>query len=151
MARYNRVVSNIERCFRAFHEKDGVSELTFHTVKQWMNSNTKDGITSAGLANLLRRRSQFRRTRTERKVGTNITTSFWTMTTLPKEWVVCYTASGETVVVGHYKTEEEANLAAHVEMCKDYLPGLRVEARTNLADVREGWTVINEPKQQVVD
>ena len=105
MARYNRVVSNIEKCFRAFHEKDGVSELTFHTVKHWMNSNTKDGITSAGLANLLRRRSQFRRTRTERKVGTNITTSFWTMTTLPK----------------------------------------------NVADVREGWTVINEPKQQVVD
>jgi hypothetical protein len=87
MARYNRVVSNIEKCFRLYHDKDSVSELTFHTIKQWMNSNTKDGITSCGLANLLRRRQQFRRVRTERKVGTNITTSFWTMTTLPPELV----------------------------------------------------------------
>ena len=79
MARFNRVVSNIEKCFRVFEEADMVKELTFHTIKQWMNTNTKDGITSAGLANLLRRRTQFVRLRTERKVGTNITTSFWAM------------------------------------------------------------------------
>lgn len=80
MARYNRVVQNIERCFRVYEQEENVQELTFHAIKDWLNSNTKDGITSAGLANLLRRRPQFRRLRTERKDGSNITTSFWAMT-----------------------------------------------------------------------
>lgn len=80
MARYNRVVQNIERCFRIHQETDQVKELTFHAIRDWLNSNTKDGVTTAGLANLLRRRPQFRRMRTERKDGSNVTTSFWAMT-----------------------------------------------------------------------
>jgi len=80
VARYNRVVQNIERCFRIHEESDNVRELTFHAIRDWLNSNTKDGVTSAGLANLLRRRPQFRRMRTERKDGSNITTSFWALT-----------------------------------------------------------------------
>ncbi len=96
MARYNRVVSNIEKCFRVYREGDELDELSFHTIKEWLNSNTKDGITSAGLANLLRRRSQFKRLRTERKVGTNITTSFWAMkSNLPDEK---YVRQGWTVI-----------------------------------------------------
>ena len=86
MARYNRVVQNIERCFRIHEESDNLKELTFHTIKDWLNTNTKDGVTPAGLANLLRRRPQFLRLRTERKDGSNITTSFWAMTdNLPQE------------------------------------------------------------------
>ena len=86
MARYNRVVQNIERCFRIHQETDQVKELTFHAIRDWLNSNTKDGVTTAGLANLLRRRPQFRRMRTERKDGSNVTTSFWAMTSnLPEE------------------------------------------------------------------
>ena len=86
MARYNRVVQNIERCFRIHQETDQVKELTFHAIRDWLNSNTKDGVTTAGLANLLRRRPQFRRMRTERKDGSNVTTSFWAMTgNLPEE------------------------------------------------------------------
>jgi hypothetical protein len=80
LARYNRVVQNIERCFRIHQETDHVKELTFHAIRDWLNSNTKDGVTTAGLANLLRRRPQFRRMRTERKDGSNVTTSFWAMT-----------------------------------------------------------------------
>jgi len=96
LARYNRVVSNIEKCFRVYREGDELDELSFHTIKEWLNSNTKDGITSAGLANLLRRRSQFKRLRTERKVGTNITTSFWAMkNNLPGEK---YVRQGWTVI-----------------------------------------------------
>ena len=86
MARYSRVVQNIERCFRVYEENDNVKELTFHAIRDWLNSNTKDGVTTAGLANLLRRRPQFRRLRTERKDGSNVTTSFWAMTeNLPEE------------------------------------------------------------------
>ena len=51
MARYNRVVQNIERCFRIHQETDQVKELTFHAIRDWLNSNTKDGVTTAGLAN----------------------------------------------------------------------------------------------------
>ena len=35
MARYNRVVQNIERCFRIHEESDNLKELTFHTIKDW--------------------------------------------------------------------------------------------------------------------
>ena len=96
MARYQRVVSNIEKCFKVYLDGDALDELSFHTIKEWLNTNTKDGITSAGLANLLRRRRQFKRIRTERKVGTNITTSFWAMTNnLPEDK---YVRQGWTVI-----------------------------------------------------
>lgn len=89
MTRYSRAVEHIEKCFRIYAEKDDVQELTFHTIKDWINSNTKDGITTHGLANLLRRRPQFRRLRTERLVGSNLTTSFWAMRdSQPKTQVV---------------------------------------------------------------
>ena len=39
MARYNRVVQNIEKCFRVYEQEQDVQELTFHAIKDWLNSH----------------------------------------------------------------------------------------------------------------
>ena len=44
------------------------------------------------------------------------------------EWIVCYSVFGKTVVIGHYKTEEEANHAKEVDFAS-YGTDLRVEER----------------------
>jgi len=93
--KYGRLVGNMEKCFRVHMESTDVDELSFRQIKEWLNSNTKNGVTSARLANLLRKRKQFVYQRTERKVGTNVTISYWALDgvdTSPKEpgcgWVV---------------------------------------------------------------
>ena len=35
------------------------------------------------------------------------------------EWIVCYSVFGATIVIGHYKTEEEAKAAAEASKIQD--------------------------------
>ena len=79
MVKFARTVSNIEKCFQLYKESSDVDELSFHTIREWLNTNTKDGVSSARLSNLLRKRPQFVWCRTERKIGTNITSSYWVL------------------------------------------------------------------------
>ena len=73
-----RVVQSIERAFIAYRERN-VKYVTFGELKDWINDNTKDGISSPRLANFLRRRPQFERVLTMRKTGTNEVQSFWSI------------------------------------------------------------------------
>ena len=77
--KYARLVGNMEKCFHVHMDRENVDELSFRQIKEWLNSNTKNGVTSARLANLLRKRKQFVYQRTERKVGTNVTISYWAL------------------------------------------------------------------------
>ena len=74
--KYKRIVNNIERGFIAYR-KQGVEQVSFGQLKDWVNSNTKDGISSPRLANVLRRRPQFHLVRRERKQGSNRIHAFW--------------------------------------------------------------------------
>tara|TARA_B110000495_G_C22463123_1_gene288008 strand:- start:176 stop:472 length:297 start_codon:yes stop_codon:yes gene_type:complete len=78
MTKFTRVVNTIEKCFGEYAEKH-VEVLSFHQIRDWYNDNTKDGITSARLINLLRKRRQFIWQHTERKVGSNTTLSYWSL------------------------------------------------------------------------
>ena len=79
MAKFKRIVSNIEKCFKVYEEDRQVDVLSFHQIRDWYNDRTKDGITSARLINLLRKRPQFTWQHTERKIGSNETLSYWSM------------------------------------------------------------------------
>lgn len=76
--RYTRIVNNIENCFLAYR-KQGVHQVAFTQVKDWVNDNTKDGISSPRLANFLRRRPQFHLVRKERRHGSNKILCYWTL------------------------------------------------------------------------
>ena len=74
--KYKRIVGNIERCFLAYRHI-GVEQVAFTQIKDWVNSNTKDGISSPRLSNFLRRRPQFHLVRKERRHGTNQIQCYW--------------------------------------------------------------------------
>tara|TARA_Y100001938_G_C7803869_1_gene288448 strand:+ start:213 stop:566 length:354 start_codon:yes stop_codon:yes gene_type:complete len=76
--RYARIVTNIENCFLAYR-KQGVHQVAFTQVKDWVNENTKDGISSPRLANFLRRRPQFHLVRKERRHGSNKIQCYWAL------------------------------------------------------------------------
>ena len=76
--RYARIVNNIENCFLAYR-KQGVHQVAFTQVKDWVNENTKDGISSPRLANFLRRRPQFNLVRKERRHGSNKIQCYWSL------------------------------------------------------------------------
>ena len=76
--RYARIVTNIESCFLAYR-KQGVHQVAFTQVKDWLNENTKDGISSPRLANFLRRRPQFHLVRKERRHGSNKIQPYWSL------------------------------------------------------------------------
>ena len=76
--RYARIVTNIENCFIAYR-KQGVHQVAFTQVKDWVNENTKDGISSPRLANFLRRRPQFHLVRKERRHGSNKIQCYWSL------------------------------------------------------------------------
>ena len=76
--RYARIVNNIENCFLAYR-KQGVHQVAFTQVKDWVNENTKDGISSPRLANFLRRRPQFHLVRKERRHGSNKIQCYWSL------------------------------------------------------------------------
>jgi hypothetical protein len=78
MKQPNRVVKSIERAFYAFAERR-VHHVGFSELKDWINGNTKDGISSPRLASFLRKNEQFKHISRIRKVGTNITETYWTL------------------------------------------------------------------------
>ena len=57
----------LEQCFKMYEENEQLDILSFHQIRDWYNERTKDGITSARLINLLRKRPQFQYQHTERK------------------------------------------------------------------------------------
>ena len=71
-------MGNIERCFLAYRH-NGVEQVAFTQIKDWVNSNTKDGISSPRLSNFLRRRPQFHLVRKERRHGSNHVTGYWAL------------------------------------------------------------------------
>ncbi len=77
--KYQRIVKTIERGFLAYRKR-GVDQVSFAQLKDWINDNTKDGISSPRLANFLRRRPQFTLTKKERKYGTNEIQCYWAYT-----------------------------------------------------------------------
>ena len=95
MAKFKRTVMNLEKCFKVYEEENGVDVLSFHQIRDWYNARTKDGITSARLINLLRKRPQFTWQHTERKIGSNETLSYWS---LGKKEVLPNPAEGWVVI-----------------------------------------------------
>ena len=79
MAKFKRTVMKIEQCFKVYEEESKLDVLSFHQIRDWYNDRTKDGITSARLINLLRKRPQFVWQHTERKIGSNETLSYWSL------------------------------------------------------------------------
>ena len=94
MAKFKGTVMKLEQCFKMYEENEKLDILSFHQIRDWYNERTKDGITSARLINLLRKRPQFQYQHTERKIGSNETLTYWTLgekEVLPnpaKGWVV---------------------------------------------------------------
>lgn len=99
MAKFKRTVSKLEQCFKVYEDVMEMDVLSFHQIRDWYNERTKDGITSARLINLLRKRPQFVWQHTERKIGSNETLTYWSLNKtvrLPnpaKGWVVIDQAS----------------------------------------------------------
>tara|TARA_Y100001938_G_scaffold139800_1_gene207137 strand:- start:111 stop:509 length:399 start_codon:yes stop_codon:yes gene_type:complete len=79
MSKGERKVQQIKKAFVALHERDRINEVSIREVKNWLDDNTRDGMTLMRLANFLSKRPSFKMVRRERKVGTNQTESFWTM------------------------------------------------------------------------
>jgi hypothetical protein len=77
-ARYKRTIRNIERCFVAYR-KEGHHQVSFTQIKEWINTNSRDGVSSPSLSNFLRRRPQFHLVRKERRYGTNEIQCYWAM------------------------------------------------------------------------
>jgi len=74
----NRVVSKIERAFVAYNEQS-VNRVSFSQIKDWVNSNTRDGISSNRLSYVLRRTPRFVKLDTFRRIGSNATETFWAL------------------------------------------------------------------------
>ena len=79
MAKFKRTVSKLEQCFKVYEDVMEMDVLSFHQIRDWYNERTKDGITSARLINLLRKRPQFTWQHTERKIGSNETLTYWSL------------------------------------------------------------------------
>ena len=79
MAKGERKVQQIKKAFVALHEKNRINDVSIREVKNWLDDNTRDGMTLMRLANFLTKRPAFKMVRRERKVGTTQTESFWTM------------------------------------------------------------------------
>lgn len=71
-----RVMSRIEKAFISFKEQN-IEHVSFSQLKDWINSNTKDGISSPRLGAYLRKNPDFFMVDKLRRVGSNATESFW--------------------------------------------------------------------------
>jgi hypothetical protein len=78
MAKGNRIVQKIERAFVAFQKRD-IQHVSFSQLKDWLNTNTKDGMSAPKLGAYLKRSPQFVKVQTLRRVGSNATESFWSL------------------------------------------------------------------------
>tara|TARA_B100000287_G_C20646134_1_gene785173 strand:+ start:491 stop:997 length:507 start_codon:yes stop_codon:yes gene_type:complete len=76
--KYKRAIRSIERCFTAYR-KQGVHQVSFAQIKDWVNQNSREGVSSPTLSNFLRRRPQFHLVRKDRRHGTNEIQGFWAM------------------------------------------------------------------------
>ena len=72
-----RVIKTIEKVFTAFTERN-IEYVSFSQLKDWINYNTKDGISSPRLASFLKKQPQFVMVEKMRRVGSNATETFWT-------------------------------------------------------------------------
>lgn len=71
-----RVMNRIEKAFISFKEQN-IERVSFSQLKDWINSNTKDGISSPRLGAYLRKNPDFIMVDKLRRVGSNATESFW--------------------------------------------------------------------------
>ena len=76
--KYKRAIRSIEGCFTAYR-KQGLHQVSFSQIKDWVNSNSREGVSSPSLSNFLRRRPQFKLVRKDRRHGTNEIQCFWAM------------------------------------------------------------------------
>tara|TARA_Y100000310_G_scaffold294422_1_gene324872 strand:- start:2580 stop:2951 length:372 start_codon:yes stop_codon:yes gene_type:complete len=77
--KYKRIVGQIERCFITLSEEDKMGVLALTEIKDWIDNNTRGGMTKMRLANFLNKRPQFKLVRRIRKRGSTETESFWGM------------------------------------------------------------------------
>lgn len=77
MAKFVRIVKNIEASFRRVMEREGVEEVNTRQIQDEYNTASNYGITTQRLTNLLQRRPQFKQVRTEGITGTNRQTTYW--------------------------------------------------------------------------
>jgi hypothetical protein len=56
-----------------------VNHVSFTQLKDWLNSNTREGISSPRLGAYLKRTPKFVKVQTYRRVGTNSTETFWSL------------------------------------------------------------------------
>ena len=73
-----RIVARIEKAFVAY-TKDNVKHVSFTQLRDWLNNNTREGISSPRLGSYLKRTPKFVKVQTYRKVGTNTTETFWSL------------------------------------------------------------------------
>lgn len=73
-----RVIKTIEKAFLAFTERN-MDYVSFSQLKDWINNNTKEGISSPRLASFLKKQPQFVMIERMRRVGSNATETFWTL------------------------------------------------------------------------
>lgn len=71
-----RVMGRIEKAFISFKQQN-IEHVSFSQLKDWINSNTKDGISSPRLGAYLRKNPDFVMVDKLRRVGSNATESFW--------------------------------------------------------------------------
>jgi len=76
--KYKRAIRSIENCFTAYR-KQGYHQVSFSQIKDWVNTNSREGVSSPSLSNFLRRRPQFNLVRKERRHGTNEIQCLWAM------------------------------------------------------------------------
>ena len=73
-----RIVARIEKAFVAYSQEN-VSHVSFTQLKDWLNSNTREGISSPRLGAYLKRTNKFVKVQTYRRVGSNATETFWSL------------------------------------------------------------------------
>ena len=71
-------MASIERAFVAYG-KENVNHVSFTQLKDWLNSNTREGMSSPRLGAYLKRTPKFVKVQTYRRVGSNATESFWSL------------------------------------------------------------------------
>lgn len=74
----NRMIAKVENAFQAY-SAENVSHVSFSQIKDWLNNNTRDGISSNRLSYVLRRTPQFIKVDTYRRIGSNATETFWAL------------------------------------------------------------------------
>jgi hypothetical protein len=91
MRKSSRVVKSIEKAFYAFSDRE-IHHVGFSQLKDWINGNTTDGISSPRLGSALSKHYQFKRVSKIRRVGSNVTETYWSLKDeiiVPKErgWI----------------------------------------------------------------